>query len=344
MTEPRIPLEHGAVDGLSTVQRAILRFLLKKDTPTRCSELISSLLNDSGVPDGVTWESIDATMMAMSHPRLCAHPSLEYIGNARPWPDGWLPGSFYRMVGAGVVARGLMDEPANVADIWDPSPLPVRLPFSLLFGCATWEIETDQEYPEDKREQAPIRTRCTVIHCLGCDEFTILKARDALVAGQGIRECLTMVGDSCPIGCYSWPLQDSVSAFPAGEGISHISTLPGGYVRLPHGMLVRLIVAQNGTGNGVTAHILSIPSLVLVTNCDDDSSTFSMFLDQPACGRHIGDEVSVLEAIEGCSVRNAGGVVVDAREAFDLERLVHSTPIVPLPRRLYVEMLSGDRA
>ncbi|HRX87324.1 MAG TPA: hypothetical protein P5572_20045, partial [Phycisphaerae bacterium] len=123
MADGYLPIDAAlGTDGLTRVQRALVRALWDRETPVRCSKLVERLARAPGCPEvldcseglagsvgtdgpeALAYAQIDGALLAMAHPDYARVPLLAYLGN-RGSADGWLPGAVYRMVVLAPVVR-----------------------------------------------------------------------------------------------------------------------------------------------------------------------------------------------------------------------------------------------
>ena len=343
---PRLILAHGIgegpTDGLSSIQRAILTYLWHETEPTRCSRLIDDLMSDADRPAEVTPAAIDATLLTMAHPYVCSHPVLEYLGNPGS-SDGWIPGSVYRMVSLGILGRGLVRESGVSARPWSQDALPLRLPYGLLFGSASWLVEVDQRIPEDKASQAGLRIRCTAVHCIGSRPHDVRDAAQQLRSAGDLRGALTTLGpDGPPLGCYSAECEHAAHLLAEGGEFDASTVSVRHHGALPHGVWVGAEVQPRDGDAVATAHLLSLPLLTVAGQSSGAAPSNTLIVVQPACSRHLGHEVMALRRLGGCRVRDAEGtVVIETEGGLDVRKLAERVLLVPLPPLAYSRMLAG---
>lgn len=327
-------IEQHASDGLSCVQRALVRYVTRAKEPVRCSTVIESLLGSPDCPTDATWETIDCAMLVMCHPRICSSPLFQYAGGLGA-SDGFMPGSVYRMVWGSAQLRGVLSrEPSG--DLWDPAPLSVTLPIALLSGCASWEVEMDDRFPADKREQAMVRARCVAVHCLGSDEVSVYNAMKHAREYRDVGQSLTFAGpDGPPLGCLNPDVQSAID-----RGISlrrddetTVCRLWGS--ALPHGTLagVRLQVAGDAIHSEVS--ILSLPRL----NRPFWARSPGFILEQAACGRHMGDELDLARTLPGCRIADQETPRLDPGGSVDPMQWAQSVELRSLSVECYQAML-----
>lgn len=323
MTISRL-IEPEAPDGLSKVQRAILRYLKTHNGFVRCSNLNEDLLHASACPGDVTEEMIDAAVLTMSHPSLSRTPALDYAG-AYQSPEGWLPGPVYRMVALGHVGRDLLDDSTVRLSLWDDQPVALCTPYALRYGCCSWEVEVDSGYGH-KIEQAARRIRCRAIHCLAQPEGRVIRAIDHLLTTDDLPAALALLDES--------------GSIPQGIGLGRCTDPE---VRHP------------------ADYVLCLPS-VSCLGSPEESGGLMWLLRQPACGRHFGEDIRLfggepiridvdsLARMIGrehdrlhlvAPVRlDAQGVLIETSGILNMSLLVNRVPVVPLPKEVIRRMLT----
>ena len=329
-----------ATDGLSNTQRALIRHLLLASKPVRCSEVIECVLKAPGCPPDVSWEEVDAVMLAMAHPTICRCPALEYIGNPGS-SDGWMPGPYYRMVAANYTMMGLtVADSADVA-LWNPSPLDLRVPFAMLFGNASWNVEADEGYPEDKKAQMGLRMSCHAIHCLACGNHSIRKAMNRFQETGTLDGCLTTIGnDSRPIACHSNQLQASIRSSLEQTRSSVAGLSSDTQPTLPHGRMVGCRLDASSSPES-SAYLLSAPALVAAVCDQAATSGTALALEQPACGRHLGHEITLMQTLNDCTIKDAEKMVLEVGPGFDIQRTLEQIAVEPLSLEVYRQLLGG---
>lgn len=332
-------------DGLTKAQRAVLRYLLDRPEPPNTWRVIKDLMRHPQCPADVSAELLDATILVMSHPAFCHTPVLDLVG-ARDFEDGWLQAPMYRSVRLRM--RGIVREQSIGTNWWSTDPLPVLVPVALLWGCASWKIEVSEDLPSSKSEQAERRLKCKCIHCLSTSRADV----DSCIARyqkhaniDGVVQRLEK--SALPIGCDGWRIKNALTGATAGGRLEFIASIARWYAPLPHGLFVA-IQEDEGSADGVKITVTSVASIRLIlTEVDKE---LAVLVDQPACGRHLGDEVNILSnvfsatpialaeesAVAGLRLRS--GLSDLSLSAEVCEKI----PVVPLPVEAYEIMLAGQ--
>lgn len=348
-------LNHHSSDGLSTIQRAVLRYLLSEPAPPNCAKLIDDLLAAEACPGWVTAESIDATILTMSHRLLARLPVLEYSGPP-VFPDGWLPGPVYRSVGLGQVGYGiLLLQDRSPRSWWSTDPLPLRMPFAMRFGSATWEIELQEGYADQESAQAERRLRCKSIHLLGCDEASMYQARTVFHEAQDLAGSMSALGPNGPfLACYLHYARDMLSEIQATATSTkeswhwlpdcHLSALSWSECgQLPHGLMIGIHRSLREHPNEVQFGIVSVPKIAIDWRRDCEDALL-VAVEQPPCGAHLGETVEYLKAKENCL-----GLVFRGEELgtnfmtnslSGLDSLRCEVPFIPLESQVLMAMLA----
>jgi hypothetical protein len=116
---------------------------------------------------------------------------------------------------------------------------------------------------------------------------------------------------------------------------------------LPHGQFVGIVEGEwTSYGPGITA--VSVASLRLVLTGVDRELV--LLVDQPACGRHLGEEVAILLAAFRATpmiLPEESAVValrlpIGGAGVASTDGLAEGVPVIPLPVEAY-EMMLGSR-
>lgn len=275
------------IDGLSAVQRALLRVIAKANRPVHGSRLLSDLMEAPDRPADLTPADIDAAALTCAHPLLCNHPLLTYQGYPGS-AEGWIPGGHFRSFGlTETVLRGAVLIDSKSA--WDPAPLRVTAPWLLVAGHATWAYTLERP---DAGLHSLVRLSCTRVHCLGvgwelvAGFMTRRHARDTAAESSAARSSGRVPYYGVGLAELRPTTEPTMQGFPVPKWPNEPS---GG---LPHGVLAAVELGRK-TGEDRGLVVCSNPR---ITWRKRRSSRWPLEIVvlQPACGQTLGDAANRL--------------------------------------------------
>ncbi len=218
-----------------------------------------------------------------------------------------------------------------------------------MIGCASWEMELDAEMPEEYSSQAGRLAKYRSVHCLSSSFMNVLESVAWFRKSADLSQCLSFVDSKeSPIACYS------------GRHDPHVVKLAD-FRRLclqrrvrqsiAHGSMVGLRRRRSSSVAESQLFIQSVPKILCHPSRSKNKLT--LFLEQPACGRNLWDDVAILQemtsvkVLPGMNIGDSIGLEVskDDVTALQCAKLVCEIPFDPpalIPTRRCLSTLTTD--